>query len=333
MSLLPFQRASELSAEAQQTPWLIEGLWADQAVGILGGEPKCYKSFLALDIAVSVAAGSPCLRQLAVKRPGPVLFFPAEDSLSIVRRRLDGICLAAGLSLDPLPLHVITAPSLRLDLVSDRLRLSRTVQALKPVLLILDPLIRLHQVDENDASQIAPILAYLRQLQRKFQLGVLVVHHAKKDAHGQRPGQALRGSSELHGWGDSNLYMRRRREQLTLSTEHRAAPSKDNIAVELKQSGEDLSLALLGPITGSEVPASTASAPLGPCERIGQILASLDQAISLRQLRKRCGMRMTTVRDYLDQMLAAGKVVRDGEGYRWAKAPGGQGGVSQDQLL
>ena len=35
-----------------------------EAVGILGGEPKCCKSFLALDLAVSVASGAPCLRQL-----------------------------------------------------------------------------------------------------------------------------------------------------------------------------------------------------------------------------------------------------------------------------
>ena len=46
--------------------------------------------------------------------------------------------------------------------------------------------------------------------------------------HDARPGQALRGSSELHGWGDSNLYMRRRGAQLTLSTEHRAAASQDH---------------------------------------------------------------------------------------------------------
>jgi hypothetical protein len=71
--------------------WLVQGLWSDQAVGILGGEPKCCKSFLALDLAVSVAAGTPCLRRFAVRRTGPVLLFPAQDSLAVVRRRLEGI--------------------------------------------------------------------------------------------------------------------------------------------------------------------------------------------------------------------------------------------------
>jgi AAA domain len=78
MNQLPVKRASELSIDsAVLSHWLVEGLWSDQAVGILGGEPKCCKSFLALDLAVSVASGAPCLRHFAVQRTGPVLLFPA----------------------------------------------------------------------------------------------------------------------------------------------------------------------------------------------------------------------------------------------------------------
>ena len=89
MNQLPVQLASELSTDsAPLAQWLVQGLWSDQAVGILGAEPKCCKSFLALDLAVSVASGAPCLRQFAVWHTGPVLLFPAEDSLAMVRRRL-----------------------------------------------------------------------------------------------------------------------------------------------------------------------------------------------------------------------------------------------------
>jgi len=197
MNQLPVQRASELSIDsAPLTQWLVEGLWSDQAVGILGGEPKCCKSFLALDLAVSVASGAPCLRHFAVQRTGPVLLFPAEDSLVVVRRRLEGICSAACVGFQSLQVEVITTPTLRLDTPTDRERLTNTIQARRPRLLILDPLIRLHRVDENDASQIAALLSYLRQLQRTFQVAVLVVHHARKDASATRPGQALRGSPE-----------------------------------------------------------------------------------------------------------------------------------------
>ena len=167
MKAFPVLRADQLSEAPTEVPWLIEDLWTDEAVGILGGEPKCCKSFLALDLALAVASGAPCLRRFPVRRCGPVLVFPAEDSLSIVRRRLEGIAAAAQVSLAELPLHVITATSLRLDVPLDPQRLATTVEMLRPLLLVLDPFIRLHQRDENEASQIAPLLGFLRQLQRQ----------------------------------------------------------------------------------------------------------------------------------------------------------------------
>jgi hypothetical protein len=37
---LPVARASDLDPRPPERRWLIEGLWGDQAVGIVGGEPK-----------------------------------------------------------------------------------------------------------------------------------------------------------------------------------------------------------------------------------------------------------------------------------------------------
>ena len=310
MNTLPVQRASQLSAAGPQTQWLIEGLWSEQAVGILGGEPKCCKSFLALDVAVSVASGTACLRQFPVGRAGKVLLFPAEDSLAVVRQRLQGIAAAAQVPFASLPVEVITAPSLRLDTPTDRQRLSNTVQHLRPILLILDPLIRLHRVDENDATQIAALLSYLRQLQRQFHLAVLLVHHARKDSNSSRPGQALRGSSELHGWGDSNLYLRRRGSQLTLSTEHRAAASQDHIPLQLTQAGQSLALSVVDRTLAQPAPEAS------PIDRVRQTLAQLNQPAPLQHLRKLCGMRTAVVCSALAELSALGEVTRDSRGYQ-----------------
>jgi hypothetical protein len=310
MNPFPVQRASQLASSGPQTQWLVEDLWTEQAVGILGGEPKCCKSFLALDVAVSVASGTACLRQFPVRRSGPVLLFPAEDSLAVVRQRLEGIAAAAQIPFASLPVQVITAPSLRLDTATDRLRLSQTVQEQHPVLLVLDPLIRLHRVDENDATQIAALLSYLRELQRQFQLAVLLVHHARKDSQSSRPGQALRGSSELHGWGDSNLYLRRKGSQLTLSTEHRAAPSRDHIPLQLTQSGSALALTVL------ERPIAQPDTPPTPIEQVRQALAQLQEPSSVQQLQKLCGIRTANVCSALAELSANGEVVRDARGYQ-----------------
>src|SRR6184192_4079920 len=55
----PVVRPSDLStAPASSAPWLIDQLWTAHAVGIIGGTPKSYKTWMALEMAVSVASGS-----------------------------------------------------------------------------------------------------------------------------------------------------------------------------------------------------------------------------------------------------------------------------------
>ncbi|MGH7295492.1 MAG: AAA family ATPase, partial [Polyangiaceae bacterium] len=72
-ALFPVRRAVDLEQRAASERWLVEGLWSAEAVGIVGGEPKCCKSFLALELAVSVASGAPCLRRFPCRERGTAL--------------------------------------------------------------------------------------------------------------------------------------------------------------------------------------------------------------------------------------------------------------------
>lgn len=308
MNMLPFCLAHTISDTSEKPNWLIDKLWSDQAVGILGGEPKCCKTFLALDMAVSVASGRPCLRCYPVANPGLVLLFAAEDSLPTIRLRLLGICQKAGVSLDSLDIQVITAPALRLDHQADRERLEITVAHLRPRLLILDPFIRLHRIDENVSGEVAPLLAFLRELQRRFQLAVVVVHHAKKAAGQARGGQALRGTSEFHAWGDSNIYLRRHRDDLILSTEHRFAPSLEKVFLQLEQNNNSLALGIINKNQES-------STTLSRVEIIKQVLAKCLKPMSRAELRTACHMRTATIGHLLNQLVVDGSVKKTIDGH------------------
>jgi RecA-family ATPase len=148
MNGLPLRRPHELPACPEERRWLVEELWAEQAVGLIGGEPKCGKSFLALELAVAVAGGVPALRRFPTREPGPVLLFSGEDALHVLRERIAGIAVARGVAFETLDLHVIAVPSLRLDQPDPAQRLAATVHALRPRLLVLDPFVRLHRIDE-----------------------------------------------------------------------------------------------------------------------------------------------------------------------------------------
>lgn len=233
-SPLPVTRAADLPTAPQAARWLVESLWAAEGVGVIGGTPKSCKTWLALDLAVAVASGSPALGRFPVPNPGPVLAYGAEDGPEQLRDRLLSIAQARNLHLADLDLFLLTVPSLRLDSALDRARLDATLERLRPRLLLLDPFVRLHRSDENSAADMAALLGELRDLQRRHHLAIILVHHLRKNAAASLGGQALRGSGDLHAWGDSNLYLRRRDDHLSLSIEHRAAPAPDPLRLALR---------------------------------------------------------------------------------------------------
>jgi RecA-family ATPase len=103
---------AELPADEIAERWLVEQLWCANSVGVIGGAPKCAKTWLGLDMALSVATGTPCLGKYAVPEPGAVLIYLAEDALPALRERIEGMARHRGLDLDQVEIHVITAPVL-----------------------------------------------------------------------------------------------------------------------------------------------------------------------------------------------------------------------------
>jgi hypothetical protein len=309
--VLPVVRAAHLADTAAQEQWLVRSLWGRAAVGILGGAPKCCKSWLALELAVSVASGKPCLGRFAVEDPGAVMLYMAEDSAAVVKARLQGLCWHRSFGLDGLPIDVITAPSVRIDRACDQDRLTRTVRRAAPRLLVLDPFVRLHRIDENDAGQVSAVLGYLRALQRDLDLAVLIVHHARKNGSGGQAGQNLRGSGDLHAWGDSNLYLRRQQGALSLSIEHRAAAAPDPFALRLVPTPDGE--AYLDLVVPGEVPdRGTSELEL----LIVSTLAAAGEPLGRTALRDKVRVRNERLGDVLTRLVAAGRIVRTHD--RWA---------------
>lgn len=304
---LPSCRAGQLQHNEVQERWLIEALWAEQGVGVLGGAPKSCKSWMALEMATAVAAGVPCLGHFAVPNPGPTLVYLAEDALPAVKERIASLCDARGLCLDTLDLHVITAPALRLDIEDDFRRLVATVEVIGPRLLVLDPFVRLHHADENRAGEIAAILGRLRALQRARKVAILVVHHARKVTSGLSPGQALRGSTDFHAWVDCLLYLRRDRHGIRVAIEHRSAPAAEPFHVEL-----DPVRPHLRKVEGDlEAKAPTLA------QRILSELGSASQPLRRTELRARLAVNNQRLGAALHQLQAQGLLRRSAEG--WAR--------------
>jgi RecA-family ATPase len=317
-TMLPVVRAAELEEADHEHRWLVEHIVPRRGVAMIGGAPKCAKSWAGLDLALSLSSGTSCFGHFTVSEPAAALIYLAEDPAAVVKARLAGICRHRGLELCKLPIDVITVPVLRLDVERDRTRLWQTVRARRPRLLLLDPFVRLHRINENDAGEVSALLAYLRQIEREHDLAIVLVHHARKNGSaGAQAGQGLRGSGDFYAFVDSLLYLRRTRDQLHLTVEHRAAPAPPPI--ELALAGKETEIHL-------EI-ARAAAAPAEPVAanphanldaRVLRVLEHCKTPVSRAAIRAVLHCRNQSIGEALTRLTAAGLAARQGE--LWARA-------------
>jgi hypothetical protein len=232
-----------------------------------------------------------------------------EDSLPAVRERVAGMARHRDIELGGVEIHVITAGALRLDRDRDRMRLLETTRLLRPRLLLLDPLVRLHGIDENNASEVATLLAYFRSLQRLLDVSVILVHHTRKNATaGVAAGLGLRGSSDIHAFGDSNLYLRRAKEHMVLSTEHRAAQASPPIHLALVTANpETIHLEVVAQHQDGE--------PGGLKEKVLDVLGG-GVVLTRARLRDRLAVKNERLGEVLESLEHSGRLRRTAAGWQ-----------------
>lgn len=311
--LLPLSRISEVEAQDGGGPdnWLIHNLWLSEACGIIGGPSKCRKTWYGLELCISVASGTPALGHFEVSEAGPALVYLAEDKPADAKARISSIASRRGIDMSNLDLHLITAPSLRLDDPDDRESLCETVHHVRPKILLLDPLIRMHRVDENSSREISGLLSFLRAMQREFQVAVVITHHANKKSYG-RCGDRLRGSSDLHAFGDSNTYIFPKRERYEVTVEHRAAPSLEPFFVELTDKEGCTSL---------ELCEDTKSASGDIHRDIMSCLGKSSAPIRRTDLRSSLHVQNTRLGEALGELERSGMVQRSPRGWALVNSP------------
>jgi hypothetical protein len=194
--------------------WLVRDMLTRGGIAAIAAEPKSAKSWLATEIAIGVASGTPVVGRFGVDRPGSVAYFYAEDHESSVKSHTEALSAPRNLT-DPTwygRLHV--QPRGRaLDVTKD-IDLSVLLASCKALgdidLLILDPLRDVHSGEEDKSDSMIVVMRRLRGLASALGCSVLFIHHASKstaDTKSRSQGQKMRGSSAVHGAIDCGIYM------------------------------------------------------------------------------------------------------------------------------
>ena len=96
----------------------------------------------------------------------------------------------------------------------------QSLETIKPRLVIMDSLIRMHRGDENDAGEMAKFFASLTKLRQEFSCAFLITHHLRKRTQATRLNNIsrdrLRGSSDISAYADTVIGIDRVEDRLVL---------------------------------------------------------------------------------------------------------------------
>ena len=183
---------------------LVEGLIAVGDIAVFYGAAKIGKSFLTVDLALSLSNGDVWFDRST--RHAKVLYWAGEDFKGLIARRAactrhKGACGVFSIGDDPLSLAPSKAAD-TLDALSNVLRYELAPSSLKdpsnysklPPVLIVDTWAMLTaSMDENSGKDMSAAMAALRELQtRVFNLTIIIIHHGGKDGS-----RGMRGHSSL----------------------------------------------------------------------------------------------------------------------------------------
>lgn len=237
---------TDVAAKGVKRPrWLINDIWVEAGCGFIAGAPKSYKSYFAIDMALSLVTGKKFLNEDRYYVRGgqrKVLYLQEEDSQSLVMDRFEQVIEGKDpsshwhgqLSLEngrvvwtgptqnlPLALHVKTG-----FIASDESWQAWLDEALaehKFSAVFIDTLSTTAGNVDTDKNQelMNKILKPLRELASKHNCAFVIVHHNKKDSSNgklngtnvldhlsDRAGRDMLGGVALHAWVDCALYVR-----------------------------------------------------------------------------------------------------------------------------
>ena len=293
--------------------WLIAGAIPVGSQAVLFGPSGSGKSFVALDMALSVATGQPW-QDLETKQ-GPVAYIVAEGGRSI-GKRADAWIQHRGLA--PIDDMFFVLEPVQLPIPDHVKGLLRQINARnkKPALIVFDTLARCFVGgEENSAKDVGVVVHHAGLLQQATGAAVLILHHTGRAAQDQE-----RGSTALRGAADVMISQTIRDDIITLrNTKQKDAEEFMPISLQLSQVRLDMtSRADTKPVTSCVVlradqPANQGEGVLnaGP-RRLLAILVGLNGGDP-------------TGREWQTAVTEAGPEVSDRTFQRWRQALGREG--------
>jgi hypothetical protein len=204
------------------TQWIYEQLLIRKEVMQLVSAGAGGKSSTTLAIAAHGALGLDLWGYKLHDGAFKSIIYNAEDSLDEQSARLEALCIHYGFDFDEVAKGImfLTEADFKggLKLTEGKegtpnvpviRRLIRLAKREDVGMLSLDPLVKLHTVNENDSIQINMVMSILHKIAKLADIGLLMVHHTSKPGSGRQADDvnSVRGSSNISNSARTNFML------------------------------------------------------------------------------------------------------------------------------
>jgi hypothetical protein len=212
---------------------VVQGLFNLSEFIIISAPAKAGKSILAMNLAISVASGNKFLDHFETIQK-KVLYLQTEIGNFQLRQRLELSIPGDYTSFSEN--FLIANNRIPLDKKSGLEQLENFIIKEKIKVLILDPFYTLHTSKEDSSTEMAPILANIKEIALKYELLIVLVHHQGKRREGEmQTGHKHRGSSSFADVPDGSLSLNRSTDYTaSLDCEFRNIESPGNMKLMLE---------------------------------------------------------------------------------------------------
>jgi RecA-family ATPase len=219
---LPFVSPAQWDGQPiPEQEWLVEQVLPMGVPSLLSGDGGVGKTTVMAQLAVAVAAGESDWLGWKISKPGPVIYFSAEESSDEFRRRIAASAAHYGCRLSALKgLHLLCMPGEDAALGSPHVggevratKLLESVQAvataIRPSLVVIEAAADVFAGNENDRSEVRQFIALLRRLGMDSSAAVVLLAHPS--VQGMMSGRGTSGSTAWSNSVRSRLYLAKRR--------------------------------------------------------------------------------------------------------------------------
>lgn len=182
-----------LNDKSNPPPQLIGGgILLNRSLLLIAGAKKVRKTFLAYNFGVALATGK-SFAGFEIKQQSNVFIFSAEGGYFPNRERIQTMCKDVEQEARQ-RLNICFDSRLKLENYTDIDKIVATIKEYQPEVLVIDPFVKFHGLEENSAKEMGHILDQLRILIEDYKLSIILVHHLGKDqTHGARGSSAILG--------------------------------------------------------------------------------------------------------------------------------------------